>query len=276
MIQTTVENINKERALEYLQLNTGNYRSMNLRIAKTYAEDMKAGKWVLNGEPIVFDQNGKLKDGQHRLMAVTIADAVVPFLVVRGVENDVNIFDFGSNRNIRQVCSAMNAPVKSCCASASRILLFGFHGSAVKGVQADYILAHKDELHEAQRIAMKGRKKALGEKASVVLFVYVCRKLKLFSDELMEDFFWTFNNQSINADQARDPSPALIAARMFIEKYPTGSASVQIKHINILYQAIRDFKANRNRLKEYKFDAVDFMPYINAVRRQEGIRETNS
>lgn len=275
MITSVVENIGKDLATEYLTKNTNNYRSMSPRKSREYAADMKAGKWELNGEPIVFCEDGTLKDGQHRLMAVAMADVVVPFLVVRGVKNNVNIFDFGKSRTIKQLCSALDVPVSSCCASAVRILMFGFHGNAVKGMQADYICEHREELQKAKVIACKGRNKAIGEKASVVLFVYVCRRLGLFQDELLEDFFWIFNNQSIKANQMRDPSAPLIAARMFIEKYPAGSASVQVKHINVLYQAMRDFKANKNRTKEYRPDATDFMPQINAVRATDGIPQTN-
>ena len=55
-----------------------------------FANDMRAGKWRLNGEPIVIDENGNVRDGYHRLQAVISADIPVEFYVIRGIpENEV-------------------------------------------------------------------------------------------------------------------------------------------------------------------------------------------
>lgn len=43
-----------------------------------YARDMEAGNWVENGESIKLDQEGVLKDGQHRLRAVVKSGCTIP------------------------------------------------------------------------------------------------------------------------------------------------------------------------------------------------------
>lgn len=53
------------------------------------ARNMVDGFWTLNGETIVFNENGALTEGQHRMLAVIKADGDrpgirVPMLVVRG------------------------------------------------------------------------------------------------------------------------------------------------------------------------------------------------
>ncbi|NJL50559.1 MAG: hypothetical protein HC909_02430 [Blastochloris sp.] len=60
-----------------LEHNTGN-RSVMIATIRRYAADMKAGRWLNSGEPIIFSRSGILNDGQHRLMACV--EAGVPFL----------------------------------------------------------------------------------------------------------------------------------------------------------------------------------------------------
>lgn len=53
-----------------------------------YAEAMKNGAWILNGQPIIFDENGKLIDGVQRLHACIQADTPFSTMVARNVRAD--------------------------------------------------------------------------------------------------------------------------------------------------------------------------------------------
>jgi hypothetical protein len=53
---------------------------------------MKAGRWLENGEPIIFDGEGNILNGHNRLQAVILADVGVWFLVVRGVADPREAF----------------------------------------------------------------------------------------------------------------------------------------------------------------------------------------
>jgi hypothetical protein len=76
-----------------------NNRNLRKPVVDSYARDMLAGNWMLNGETVKFDQSGKLIDGQHRLSAVVTADVTVPMVVVRGVDADVmDTVDVGAKR----------------------------------------------------------------------------------------------------------------------------------------------------------------------------------
>lgn len=59
---------------------TKNVKNRNLtdRIAKKYARDMASGKWKTTGDPIRFDVDGNLIDGQHRLQACVLAGGRIP------------------------------------------------------------------------------------------------------------------------------------------------------------------------------------------------------
>ena len=51
-----------------LEHNTGN-RALTVGTVRRYAADMKNGRWLNSGEPVIFSREGILNDGQHRLFA---------------------------------------------------------------------------------------------------------------------------------------------------------------------------------------------------------------
>ncbi|WP_440980037.1 hypothetical protein ACQHGV_07680 [Sphingomonas pseudosanguinis] len=55
---------------------------------ESFARDMAAGGWVLNGAPIVFGTDGSLLDGRARLHACIDSGATFETLVIRGIAND--------------------------------------------------------------------------------------------------------------------------------------------------------------------------------------------
>ena len=79
-----VEEITPEQAQAYLDNNAKHREIRDFRVEK-YAEKMAAGDWKLNGKVIIFDSEGTLRNGQHRLTAVIQSGKPLTSLVVRGV-----------------------------------------------------------------------------------------------------------------------------------------------------------------------------------------------
>lgn len=80
-----------------------NVRNRNLRqaVVERYRNDMLAGRWAFTGEPVQFDTDGNLQNGQHRLTALSEMDesVTIPMLVIRGLPSDAQTFmDQGSKR----------------------------------------------------------------------------------------------------------------------------------------------------------------------------------
>jgi hypothetical protein len=68
---------------------------------KAFQDAMQRGKFLLNGKTIVFDQDGNILDGHHRLHACVLADVSFDALVVRGIDAKVmHTFDTGANRDV--------------------------------------------------------------------------------------------------------------------------------------------------------------------------------
>jgi hypothetical protein len=64
------------------------------------------GNWKFNGDPIVFDKNGCLVQGQHRAYMIWLCGQTVPVLVVRGVDPDVfGTYDLGKRRTLKDIIS---------------------------------------------------------------------------------------------------------------------------------------------------------------------------
>jgi hypothetical protein len=85
-IKSGVEELTPEAAREILE---GSKDVNNRTVADSHvtwlAGQMKAGKWMCNGEPIILDEDGQLLDGQHRLWAVMESGVNVKTMVTRGI-----------------------------------------------------------------------------------------------------------------------------------------------------------------------------------------------
>lgn len=70
------------------------------RSVTAYANAMRRGEWLLNGETLIVSRDGQLNDGQHRCYAAIEADAAVPILITFGVERDTrHTVDQGNARS---------------------------------------------------------------------------------------------------------------------------------------------------------------------------------
>lgn len=122
-IRTKVEMITPDKAKRYLKSNESN-RTISNTLVQRLSRDMKAGKWELNGEAIVFSADGKLIDGQHRMTAVVKSGVTVPMLVVRGVNADARFtIDHGRARTAGDVLRMKGCDYNTLRASMARVIL---------------------------------------------------------------------------------------------------------------------------------------------------------
>lgn len=265
-----LEKITPEIAAEYLKHNTNEkQRNINMAKVRSYALDMLNGNWEVNGEAIVFSKKGVLKNGQHRLKAIIESGTPTSIVVIRGVDDDVNIYDCGAGRTVSQWGKATGYKISTSMSAAARIITSGFNTSTSRGTITDFIAQHYDELKEAARIVSIGAKHATGDKGAVCLCVYIARKKRLYTDEMLEDFFKVFNTGVYDPGQTRNANPALVARRQFVEKLPSGSRSTQIKHFEIVSQALRDYKNGRDRKRDYPYDANE-LESIKEIQKLHG------
>jgi hypothetical protein len=121
-VSTTVETINPQTAGEWLERNKEN-RPLREKHIETLAKDMAEGRWVLNGEAIVFDSNGLLIDGQHRLWAAFEHQQSFTTVVVRGVDPEAyKTIDAGIKRTAGDALGKSGVAYGNIVASAIRLI----------------------------------------------------------------------------------------------------------------------------------------------------------
>ena len=104
----------------FLEFNTST-RSINEAGIKRYAADMKNGRWLNSGEPIIFSREGILNDGQHRLFACIEAGvafvtdvrfgidrAAFPMTNSHNKRRPSDVLDILGEQNTRNLAATMN------------------------------------------------------------------------------------------------------------------------------------------------------------------------
>lgn len=95
--ETDVE-ITPEEAKQILEAKSTNRKIQQSKVLQL-ARDMENGKWRNNVEPIGFDLNGRLCDGQHRLSAQVKVQQTVKYAVRRNLRpEDISVMDTGNSR----------------------------------------------------------------------------------------------------------------------------------------------------------------------------------
>lgn len=89
-IITQVMEITPDMARDMLAMNDGNRPVTESRVKK-YVNELKSGRFVLNGESIIIANDGSLNDGQHRLLACIEAGTAFRSVVVVGVDRETRL-----------------------------------------------------------------------------------------------------------------------------------------------------------------------------------------
>jgi len=94
-ITSTVVTVTPDIAKKWLEGMVENQRHPSDRAVLKYSRAMIQGKWK-TAAPLSFNQDGKLIDGQHRLLAVIKANRPVEFVVLQGLASDsIEAIDMG-------------------------------------------------------------------------------------------------------------------------------------------------------------------------------------
>ena len=67
--------------------NKDNRKITNSQVNKI-AKSIRTEGWLKDGQPLTFNKEGNITEGQHRLHAIVSEDVTVPMIVVLGVELD--------------------------------------------------------------------------------------------------------------------------------------------------------------------------------------------
>lgn len=273
MMEFKVETVTPEIAAKYLKRNVDNYRKISKNKVRLYAEEMKAGKWQLNGEGIMFDETGRLKNGQHRLAAVLMAGVPVEMTVVRGVSDDINIYDVGANRTAVQIANASGYDNHKEDTSVATVIVGNF-GPASKGKLLAWLGDHSGDLARAYRVS-GANNKGLGRRMASILACYLALRYDLAKAYELEVFYRILSSGNTVGSDGYEPSPALVARRMLESRYQgSGGRRAQREQAEILLMAIADFHRKKTRQMNYQItEPLKVTELVDRVRKEDGLRE---
>lgn len=132
-IRARLMTITPQLAEKWLKKNTHNRGVVNSRVDQ-YAADMRRGEWRVNGETIKLAADGRILDGQHRLLAVLEADVPIQSLVISGLEEQAQeTMDQGRARSLADVFKLRGEKYHHPLATSARVLaLFEIYGQIVQ------------------------------------------------------------------------------------------------------------------------------------------------
>lgn len=115
--------ITPEMAREMLTHNVRN-RRLYRHVVEKYANKMRSGQWRFVADPIRFDRDGRLIDGQHRLSACVLSETAFSAMIVRGLDPlSFDVIDTGKKRSAGDALSLRGQPSAFYMSAAARWLL---------------------------------------------------------------------------------------------------------------------------------------------------------
>lgn len=184
-VSSSIETITPEQAAKLLENNIENRRISNRRV-QALVRLIKEGRFVLNGDAIRVAWNGKLLDGQHRLLAIIEAGEAVRTLVVRGLDPQVfKTIDQGKQRtggDLFYICGVSNPGV----VSAAMTILLQYDNRLIVGStgptntpsnldKVDHFDKEPSIEHDVAEVVQKGIKEIVSSSVYAGLHCIFCR-----------------------------------------------------------------------------------------------------
>lgn len=198
--------------------------------AQSIADEILAGAWKVNGESIVFDDKGRLVDGQHRLRACELANKTIEVFCVFGIPSKYFAsFDQGHGRGGNDIAALMEFRNANCIAACARLVIEFTDGTIAKtGIRMP---------NERLRAYMDRNREALTSAVDAVLKVQTgIRKLIPLSHAA----FVYYMNASAHGDRALE----------FLEKLSTGAGLHKGDAVLLFRQRMTDLIGEKHVLRQ--------------------------
>lgn len=240
--------VGPELAAKWLDKNTTN-RTVRPARVKEYAQSMTAGRWLYTADPIRFDEDGRLIDGQHRLMAIVKSGAELELHVVRGLAREAqDAVDTGAARTASdalKVRGFKHGPQLAATVPIVNWLLKG-GGFAASYSRDDvvYWVGVHEGLDDIIDTAVRNRNLLPCQLAPYAAAHYAARSQS--QDQAATDEF--FIDQLVETIGLTAGSPALATRRYLLglrEDKKTATKEVKAGTVLAILEGYRQFRAGR-------------------------------
>ena len=138
-------NLTPQVAGELLKKNKHNRKPSDRQIS-FYVNQMRSGLWKENGEAIIVGNDDKIKDGQHRLLAVIKANYSYRVPLITDVDSSaMDTIDTGKNRSLQDIISLNGYAYPNQKAKIAKLILASSHKSKSSGVGKQGVMFSSDK-----------------------------------------------------------------------------------------------------------------------------------
>ena len=185
-MKATIVTMTRDLAKDYLSRNTEN-RKIKKNSLNFYKNQMKNGTWKENGEPIIIDKNGVIKDGQHRLMAVVETGYAYRVPVISGIAPDVmDTIDTGVNRTASDVLELEGLKYSNTMASVVKKIL----QNSISGINKKLVNISNNDILEFA----KEKESFLVEIIRGAIDIYSLQVVRVLTISEIAYFLYTYGN----------------------------------------------------------------------------------
>lgn len=237
--------------------NHNNYRQYQSNYAKFLGRKMSNGFWQRNGVPIVFDTNGELKDGQHRLGGVVESGFTLKDWPVEYVDPSVTVFDMGRNRTWKEYTYAANhgKAVNTSIGGAISCLLGNGNADKIASEERLQFYWQNEELLDKSCLyATRGTNHGMMKKGGCIAAVFCAMKINMMPENDIEVFCRSVNT-GFPVDGYACESP--LALRKTLTdglKIKAGGRNAQAYCFEVTWQALEAFKRGLRSKRLFKPD----------------------
>ena len=104
--------VTPQEAKEWLDTKNSRNRPLSDNAVSKYAQEMKDGRWVDNGQAIIFGESKQLLNGQHRLLACVRSGKSFVTTITWGVPDEY--FDSIDDANSRSLADVLHIKGETC------------------------------------------------------------------------------------------------------------------------------------------------------------------
>jgi hypothetical protein len=176
-------------------------------------------RWIFDRQPIRFNANGRLLDGQHRLNAIVKSGVTQQILVVTGIASEAfKVMDTGKNRNAKDVFKINNVPYDSQVATSTRLVLNlkrGVNASAEKVSHSELLEFY--EAHEGILDCVKKSESLYKEFSRILTWNNISGFMYLFSEKSVTDSEQFFHKLCTGLDLSIDSPIYVLRKRLMLD-----------------------------------------------------------
>jgi hypothetical protein len=256
-----------ELASKYLEHNISNRNLSNSNV-NFYADQMRNGKWMNNGETIKIATDGTLIDGQHRLSAIIKSGVSMEMVVVDNISLDsVPTIDTGRARTASDVLSMKGIKYSTSTAGGARVILAHRRGrfTRAKGPESIKIsnneildfVAHNEDIYFSARLAKQKRL------TNIIVASFVVGLHFLFS-KVDEDQANLFFSDLESGAGLTEFDPVFALRNRLIESRMTDKKEKKLSRGEIYAMTIKawNFRRSNDKIKQLRFLSTEKFPDI--------------